>query len=424
MARTLSPFFSRTYGGFTASQEEYIGSLVDDVKRPAVIFDPMAGQGKALARYAQLGHSVILADLNPAVACLAGLRDPELIRCADELADALTAVLAQVRCRTKQISCLEFSPTWLPTPVSESLAVLGRKLSLGPNDLIKADGALWRLPPLSRFAMGIVVLAARDLATYRESDNSTWLKVGGLARVLNVRGPLLEAIQRWVTLVADAAHPGVRTKGHLRCYVGDCTRRAPRTFTKSGVDLVVTSPPYANRLDYSILWAPEVAALEALLGAAGFSIKGPQIGTAVVRGKRPSEDEIALLPATYRHALDEIRSDRASKASDTYYHPFFANYGLQLRNALIRAAEAVRPGGRMVVFVRDTTRKRTLVPVASLVTSVLRDEADLIQADTREVSIQRHIGLRRRSEVIASGSLVQRERWLTFRRRVERCASN
>ena len=67
------------------------------------------------------------------------------------------------------------------------------------------------------------------------------------------------------------------------------------------VDLVITSPPYANRLDYTRLWAPELQLLAAMLDFDPDSIKSDQIGTTVVRsemaGGSPGLTPSAVHPA-------------------------------------------------------------------------------------------------------------------------------
>jgi 2-polyprenyl-3-methyl-5-hydroxy-6-metoxy-1,4-benzoquinol methylase len=70
----VSPFFSRSYGGYSESQCAYIREQLGDV-RGINILDPMSGQGFFLSQLAMDGANVCLSDLNSGPLLLAGLRE-------------------------------------------------------------------------------------------------------------------------------------------------------------------------------------------------------------------------------------------------------------------------------------------------------------------------------------------------------------
>jgi hypothetical protein len=183
------------------------------------------------------------------------------------------------------------------------------------------------------------------------------------------------------------------------------------------VDAIVVSPPYANRLDYSSMWAPESEILAALFDKPTAYLKDEQLGSTVVTRRRPSEELVQTLPKGTQLELKTIRSDE-SKASDSYYYPFFANYALGLQQAIKGWAPSIRLGGRMIIFVRNTVRKDQLFRADELIRETLIESgfAEVRTSQTNQV-IRSHIGLlRHRRTKTGVHGLAQLESWLSFER--------
>ena len=100
---------------------------------------------------------------------------------------------------------------------------------------------------------------------------------------------------------------------------------------------------------------------------------------------------------------------------DTHY-PFFANYALSLSELDPHVAEKVRRHGRIIVFVRDTTRKDFLLEVGRLVEAVLRARG-FRQLGKHQTVIRHHVGMMRRASPATVYGLAQREWWLAFEKR-------
>jgi hypothetical protein len=180
-------------------------------------------------------------------------------------------------------------------------------------------------------------------------------------------------------------------------------------------DCIVTSPPYANRLDYTRMWAPELEVVSAMYGVDCRGLKAKALGTTVVHGKIINADEEIGLPKVVRASLKAIRDDRHSKASDSYYYPFFRNYAVGLALGLRCMAKHLHRRGKLLVFVRDTARKDVLFPTGALVRGVLRSSG-LSEIDSVRKVIREHIGLRRRASTKGLYGLAQQEWWLAFQK--------
>ena len=277
----------------------------------------------------------------------------------------------------------------------------------GPFD---TDDSFWRESANRRLKLGLLVRAARNLTCFTRSDNVTWCKKGGLPPRVGALEAVRAALDDWMRFAAAQAGP--TTQGSLQVRLVDASENELTGFPR--VDAVVTSPPYANRLDYTRLWGPELAVLRTIFPEAPVTaLAASQIGTTTVAARR-QKAQLFRFPRSVASALAAIESDPA-EFSDTYYHPFFLNYAVDLQRALYFAARRLRRGGRFVVFVRDTVRKDVLFPTDDLVQSTLRRDCGLAEVAHELVVIRGHIGLRSQREVSLQGG-AQRESWFCFRR--------
>jgi hypothetical protein len=403
------PFDSRSYGGLSSEQINFLEPYVK--KARGLILDPMAGQAHYLSQLACKGKQVYLGDLNPGPLLLASLRDPQFICSARKLKRLLLAVLDSPRSPIR-----ESKPSYCGDWISESsrLQLLEYVSALGLSRLGNPmSTSFWTAPIKDRFAMAIPVLAARSISCYTASDNLTWLKKGGLQTKYDIYPILVCALQRWYEYAQELSHSNFDPSGELHVeymnpvigHFGACPKP----------NLIITSPPYANRLDYTRLWAPELEVLATMLGFDSTVIKTHQIGSTVVHGRKPSDVAVAELPSIIQKVLAQIRSDNLY-ASESYYYPFFTNYALAMLRTFTALGRKLARGGHIVVFVRDTSRKDVLFPAGVLVETVLRNVGVKTLVEKREVFVRNHVGLRRRNAQVGSHGLAQREWWIVMRK--------
>lgn len=385
---------------------------MDELGR-STILDPMAGQGFFLSRAAPKDSRVWLGDINPGPLLLASLRDPALIRKSTALYTWYSDRLKLCRLSNRSFQA-EYCDEWVPQALKNDLLEYSTVFRLNRlGNPLELNAKLWQAPARTRFAAALVALAARDLACYTGSDNVTWLKRGGLQRHGSIREPLRNAMNRWLEYAESRAGRS-RPTYELHLSVMDSAVGCFGTCPK--VDLIVTSPPYANRLDYSRMWAPELQVLAAMLDFDPTAVKARQIGTTVVHARKPTDAAIAALPSFMRTTLKQIRDDDGAKASASYYYPFFCNYAISLSSSFVHLVGKMRSGCTAVVFVRDTVRKDTLFQAGRLVDEIFRSRG-CIRLAKHEVVIRHHVGMMRRSSPASMFGLAQREWWLVFRKR-------
>jgi len=407
-AMHAAPFSSRAYAGFSRAQARFISLVVPD-KRGLSIVDPMCGQALLAATWAHEGAKVLVSDINPGPLALAALRSPSMIEQRQGLGAQLRDVIKRLSrdAKTKQLVSealaqgVTESTDWLPETTKNQLRRFGLRLGLQHQGDLRV--AFARNDQLQRFAIGICALAARRLSTFRLSDNVTWLRPGGLARPEAVADHLMVSLGEWEQW-ARQVEIG-RPRGSLRTRLVSVTELTVR----GGANLVITSPPYANRLDYQRMWAPETAVVQAVVGCI---MNGADqfIGTNTPR--QPTSQDIAHLPRNIRVALQSIKAHSAW-ASASYYYPFFATYALDLDRACRAMAGMLRTGGKAILFGRDTVRKDTLFPTIEIVSHAMRAGGCTVIRKEGAI-IRSHIGNMRVSTDVGLFGKAQREWWLVL----------
>ncbi len=416
-----SPFFHRNYGGFTAQQKEFY----EEVISPAAgvdILDPMGGQGYYLAELSRKKAFVRIGDINPAPLFLASLRDPEMIIHREALRDSAVAFLNKYFSKEDPRSDLMYTyeDEWMSPPIRRGIQHFASILNTKSFEKITENLAFWESDIFTKFIICLPVLAARDIITFHYSDNKTWLMPGGLIRETGIYCPLKRALEKWYAYADDIAcqiqkSDGVLSWGSLKAIPMNVEKgrfgNSPRP------TVIITSPPYANRMDYTRMWHPELSVISELFDIQVDFIKSNQVGSTTVRGKEFEKEDYCKLPKTIQNALEDIRKDSDSKASERYYFPFFYNYAVAIQKSLDNMAKILNDNGTIVIFFRDTVRKDILFPVNTLVRTVLEDNHKFTLLKSTKEIIRNHVGLLRyRSSKPSLYGLAQREWWLAFKK--------
>ncbi len=155
---------------------------------------------------------------------------------------------------------------------------------------------------------------------------------------------------------------------------GDCSVFGTGHAAETGVgddsfDAVLTSPPYATRLDYVKGTLPELAVLGAdrLLVR---ELRRVSTGSPTVDGDRASLDDVRSKRG--RELLCAIES-HASKGSLSYYFPWMTNYLMSLQAGLEEIDRAVEDGGVIGIVVQDSYYKELHVDLQGIVAEMFHD---------------------------------------------------
>lgn len=321
--------------------EELSGLSTGD---PLRVLDPMAGSGTTIATSRLLGHDARGFDTDPLAVLIAQAWSADVDREALEEKAAIVAERAS-RCAHD-------------LTISEAYPV-------GADEETKAFVRYWFDETARRQLAGL----ARTIARVQDEETRSLLwcsfsrliivKCSGASRAMDVahsrphrvydKAPIrpLDHFHKAAHVVARNSPfaDGVRRTG-VKVRQGDA-RKLP--IADAQIDLVITSPPYLNAIDYlrghkfSLIWMGHT--IEALR-----AIRAGNVGTEV--GERHEQDAEHL-----KAALAAMTSEETT----TRIAAMLRRYAVDMDAVIREIARVLRPKGRAVLVVGDSTLKGRFV---------------------------------------------------------------
>ena len=353
----LHPFAARFPHGLA-------GHFINALTRSGdTALDPMCGSGITLLEGWTAGRSVIGVDLDPLARRQSLARttalDPQAVREAGEAtlrraadryaglgqpADPLAAVRDGMDDATR-----EFLDYWFFTETQQELAALVLAIRGESNpDLRNLLEVIFSSTIVTKSGG---VSRARDLAhtrPHRVADKRPRRPIRLFANLLD------HAAAAYAAVAPD-------TIGESRIIAGDA-RELP--LPDYSVDLIVTSPPYANALDYmrahkfSLAWLgepiPNLTGLRARY--IGSESGGQKPGGQRSGGSGAGTVLAADLPASVRAVVDQLSAKDAPKSR------VLQRYFADMSAAIGEMARVLRPGAAAIIVVGPSTMRGMLIP--------------------------------------------------------------
>lgn len=356
MARAIHPFPARM-------APEVALAVVGESARPMRVLDPMCGSGTVLSLGVHHGHHVTGYDLDPLAVLMARVAtQPVDTSALDCLAKECLATARRARAtdaRWSDNETREFARYWFGEVQRTQLVRLSRavnELDQGPErDALQVGLSRLIVTKSPRASLAADTAHSRPHRVLDESDFDVY---EGFRASVAAMTTTLEARQL-------AGSASIR-RGDAR----DKTLFAPATY-----DLVVTSPPYLNAIDYlrghrmALIWMGHT--LSELR-----SIRGASIGAEAARREVPTEEHEALVSRVVKGSskLD----DRTRRLVLRYAHDM-----LELADNVGRC---LVEGGRVVVVVADSVLKGNRIPTGDVVKTALADKRLKVESvQTREI---------------------------------------
>jgi len=324
-------------------------------RRPLRVLDPMSGSGTVLAVARANGHKAIGVDLDPLAVLLAGVwtRTIEAERATDSAAE----VLCRAKCRMRRLAIGEAYP---PESDPETRAFIRYWFD---------DYARRQLAALSSSIGRVRDTSTRDVL---------WC---GFSRLIITK-------QAGASLAMDLSHsrphrkferapvkPFRRFAAAVDLVVSNCPQAGsekvgPISVVKQGdarslkiedgtIDLVLTSPPYLNAIDYircskfSLVWMGyTVSELR--------QIRAESVGTESSMQEALDSDWVKVL-------IKQLGLKPELSPRD---HGLLSTYAWDMGQAIAEVSRVLRRGGRAVYVVGESTSKGTFIRNSKIVTAV------------------------------------------------------
>ncbi len=327
-------------------------------KVPLRVLDPMAGSGTVLAVARAKGHHAIGVDIDPLAVLLAGVWtrtiDPA------EVNDKAEEVLEKAKVRFGPLSSGDAYPIgsdeetrkfiryWFDDYARRQLTALSTTIRRVHDETIR--DALW-----CGFSRLIITKSsgasrAMDLAHSRPHRVFEYAPVKPFNRFLS-------AVK---TVVANCPHPGSGTVGPVSVVKRGDARKLK--VASHSIDLVLTSPPYLNAIDYmrcskfSLVWMGHT--IEQLR-----EIRSDSVGT-------EASSEQALDADWAKALIKQLGLKPALSARD---QALLSQYVWDMGRAFEEVTRVLRDGGRAVYVVGDSTVRGTFIRNSSIVAAVAEE---------------------------------------------------
>ena len=326
-----------------------------DSTTPLRVLDPMAGSGTVLAVARSKGHRAFGVDLDPLAVLLAGVWTRTVDPCA--VGDKAVKILSHAKvafpsCATARAypensdsETREFIRYWFDDYARRQLTVLSAAIGRVHDPYIR--DVLW-----CGFSRLIITKSAgaslaMDLSHSRPHRSFSRAPIKPFNRFLS-------AVE---TVVANCPQQGTDDLGPVaRVEHGDARKLR---MADSSIDLVLTSPPYLNAIDYmrcskfSLVWmGHNISDLR--------KIRGESVGAEASLAE-------ALNVKWVRCLINQL--DLRPALSNRHY-AVLARYVWDMGNALAEVSRVLRGGGRAVYVVGDSTIRGTFISNSSIVQAV------------------------------------------------------
>jgi DNA modification methylase len=351
-----------------------------------VVLDPFCGAGTTVIAAAKHGNPVIGVDLDPFSSLLsraAIATNADLNKVASLLETSKNSDSINFPEEARELfseADLAYAAS-LFTRLNRALNVNGSGI-LG--NLLDDPSGLLDSEVIALTAIGV---AANESARVVRGSNPVWY-----------RRPIAGEPKRPDATLASA------TKAAMHIIMKDLkdlqprlTRREARIFNAdsrtldlpdSSIDLVLTSPPYLNRLDYVVNHLAPLALLNGLIDFSLDSMRKEMIGTTKIvdKGRPPSPEWGPLCLET----LNRIAS-HPSKASQTYYYWNFDRYFRDLSTIITLLRRVCKKGARGLIVIQNSYYKDLVIPVPEIIIEMGRSVGLSVRVVRREAA-RTHLG--------------------------------
>ena len=335
---------SSEYASFRSQIQNYFRDAV--LKKPLVIYDPMAGTAPLIPFIETHGHTAYLNDVLPIHSFINRAKTYRIFQCykqygydwfLQQLLNCMTLLKGKRLC---------ISDKWIDDKVLDGLILAWQSAEQYEDDA-------------ATFLNATILLCVRPLSSITKSKNPTWLKFGGISsskELHEIAGESMARFDKYYSHYYEPSH--IRKRGECIFTV----QSAAELQLPQKVDLILTSPPYCNRLDPIVQYGPENYFLSAL---GHTSPEKNLIGTTKVRDYETLAADFEYITSKSEYAYILLNNIRKSRKADDpgYYLKYYTRYFAMLLNAIDKALNNLSPTGKMYIVTQDNTHRGHLIEI-------------------------------------------------------------
>lgn len=318
-------------------------------KPGSMVLDPMAGSGTVLRQASELGHRALGFDTDPLAVLMAKVWTTPVDDAA--LSQLASKVINEARCLSEEglelawldqdQETLSYVTYWFAEAQRQDLRRLASALShFGSRRMQPSMRAV--LDVLRLALSRIIVTKAAGASLARDASHSRPHKVAEASNFQVI--PAFERSVRQLRRFLSEEAP----KGNVMIKRGDA--RSLRSVKNCSIDVVLTSPPYLNAIDYmrghrlALVWLGyPLSELR--------EIRSNNIGSE----RAPACPQVAARQRAIRDTLCE------EKDLSPRYRGMVARYAQDIHGFMFQVHRVLKPGGRAVLVVGNSCLKGTFI---------------------------------------------------------------
>jgi hypothetical protein len=359
------------YAGYS---EDFAFTLLSSANLPrdTVVFDPWNGSGTTSYTSSCLGLNSLGFDLNPAMIFVARAR-LLLPREADSIEPLAIEIIRSAERFREPVESSEPLYQWFSDRTVLALRAIEKSTRHRLLDTMMVTSGGTKVYEISGITAAMYVslfAVCRELVSPFLSSNPTWLRrpKAGESKVdvpnEVIEGKLITNLRNMAHALTNRYDLSFHERGVSEIRLSDATTEA---LPSGSADLILASPPYCTRIDYTAATRIELAVLDPLVRHDVEELSRRMIGTT-----RVPQNEIKLSPTwgeKCQNFLETLRRHQ-SKASSGYYYKTHLDYFDKMSRSIFNLAQALRPQGGAILVVQDSYYKELYNDLPSIITEM------------------------------------------------------
>ena len=341
------------------------------LNRGSRLLDPWNGSGTSTYIAARSGHDSVGIDLNPVMVVVARARLLNFSE-ADSLGPLTKEIIKKARSSSRLLLINEPLHFWFDECTASWIRAIERSINyLLVGDLARPQngGYLQRISAVASTFYVALFAVCRTAAVGFRASNPTWFKRAKTdSERLSVSSDKLTSSfisminEMQSSLLSFVNDRGER--GSVTLHLGDSTNCHVDDET---INLVLTSPPYCTRIDYTSVTRVELAILSPLIETSVLELGIQMLGSTRVP-QSPIEPRDAW-GSTCLKFLEQVER-HPSKASSGYYKKTHLDYFDKIDRAIHSFSKALVAGGTAICVVQDSYYKEIHNDLAKILTQM------------------------------------------------------
>jgi tRNA G10 N-methylase Trm11 len=359
------------YAGYS---ETFARALLSsaDLSSGAVVFDPWNGSGTTTYSASLLGLSSCGFDLNPVMIVVARARLLPRSE-ADSIEPLAKEVVRSAELDSTTLEDDDPICSWFTRDSAALIRAIERSIRnrlVGAMTVTPTGIKLDRISGLAATFYVALFAVCRELGSPFRCSNPTWLrrpkenesKIDVPREV--IKNELFSNLRKMAVALANRRDLLANEQGACEVRLADATTTA---LPAMSVDLLLTSPPYCTRIDYTAATRIELAVLAPL------DRDGPkELGRRMLGSTQVPMREIEISPKWGPICCDFLEALRKhpSKASSSYYYITHLDYFDKMAKSLINAICSLKNDGIFIIIVQDSYYKEIHNDLPSIITEM------------------------------------------------------